>query len=162
MAAINLDRHPKTTALAEAMEWTIPETIGRLVMLWSRALEFYPDGIMSAAAIANAMDATKIPGKITDALLGAGKSTARAGFIEELPPELRGAGFYRIHDWERFSGRTTERAPRIKKSDVNSSRRGALREIREEQIREEKRNLSAADLKRIHEMTSRALGRTEK
>lgn len=100
--ATTLPRHPKLKRLAEILDISEPEALGRLVFLWVYALEFRPAGIFeNAAEVAAAMCWTKsTPAELLDALRNCGGFAA--GFVDYETPDDE--GIVVLHDWHDYTG----------------------------------------------------------
>jgi len=94
-----LVRHPKLRRCARALDVDNAELIGRLVMLWTWALDYAADGhIHDREDIIEAMELTdpEEPGTYVDCLVD-------FGFLD-VDDEVGG---YRIHDWYEYGGKAT-------------------------------------------------------
>lgn len=96
-----LARHPKTLRLARRLGVSVPAAIGHLQLLWWWAMDFAPDGSLTAFDDAEIADAVMWDGS-PDALIDA---LSAAKFIDCAPD---GEG-YVIHDWQDYAGRLIER-----------------------------------------------------
>lgn len=91
-----LERHPKTSALADLMGWSIDETIGKLFRFWFWVLDFAPSGDLR---------------KFNDATLG--RSVGLSGdaakqFVESMVAACwldRSDDVFRVHNWLKYAGR---------------------------------------------------------
>lgn len=105
--SISLPRHPKTRRAAKLLGISTADLIGRLVMIWSTALEFYPDGVYpSGDELCRAAEwPLDDKERFLDALARAGEP-ARAGFIEfdRMPGESEVIDMIYLHDWTDYSG----------------------------------------------------------
>jgi hypothetical protein len=93
---IGLRDHPKTARLRRRLGVSLPAVIGNLVLLWSWAIRYAPNGDLSRFdpdVIADAAGWDDDPGQLVRALIA-------AGFLDE---DLR------IHDWEAYAGRLLDR-----------------------------------------------------
>lgn len=91
-----IGRHPKTKRLARTLGVSLPTAIGHLQLLWWWALDFAPDGSLSAfddGDIADAMLWDGDPAVLVAALLGTGWMDDDRG----------------IHDWYDYAGKLVER-----------------------------------------------------
>gem|GEM_PF-6883119 len=128
--SISLPRHPKTRRAAKLLGISTANLIGRLVMIWSTALEFYPDGVYpSSDELCRAAEwPLDDKERFLDALARAGEP-ARAGFIEfdRMPGESEVIDMIYLHDWTDYSG-TLE----------NVRKKYSFPKRREDKIREDK------------------------
>jgi len=79
--------HPKTKLLQGYLKTTLPETIGRLHLLWYWCLDYAFDGDLSKKTPQMIQDACQIPLKLL----------VRAGFVDSRP-------YRRIHGWYEIQG----------------------------------------------------------
>lgn len=93
-AHVSLGRHPKTLRLAAMLDIPVPQAIGHLLFLWWWALEYQPNGNLSAFGIEAIATACSWEGDPPDLLLG----LTAAGFLDEVE------GGYAIHDWSDHAG----------------------------------------------------------
>lgn len=132
--SISLPRHPKTRRAAQLLGISTAELIGRLVMIWSAALEFYSDGVYPSGDELCRAAAWPLEDKerLLDALARAGEP-ARAGFIEfdHMPGETEVIDMIYLHDWTDYSG-TLENVRKRYSSSKSSDKK------REDKIREDK------------------------
>jgi len=106
-----LGHHPKTLALASALNCTLPTAVGHLQYLWWWALDYAQDGVVkppSKTLVVRACLWRGKPEKFWSALL-------EAGFIEPVG-DLEGS--VRIHDWTEYAGRLIEK----RKKDADRKR----------------------------------------
>lgn len=93
-----LGQHPKTLALAAALHCTLPTAVGHLQYLWWWALDYAPDGLVTARTRPVAIRACQVqrqPERFWSALVEAGF----VDVLDELGPT------WRIHDWREYTGR---------------------------------------------------------
>ena len=93
-----LGRHPKTKRLARTLGVSLPQAVGHLQYFWWWALDFAPDGDLSAFDADELADAALWdgePGVFLQAL-------EKAGFVDK-----KQARTY-IHDWDDYAGRLVE------------------------------------------------------
>ena len=83
----SLLHHPKTKLLQSYLNASLPETIGKLHMLWYWCLDYALDGDLSRKEVKMIEQACDIPVKLL----------IRAGFIDSRP-------YRRIHDWWQIQG----------------------------------------------------------
>lgn len=136
----SLPRHPKTRAFAAALKISVPSAIGHLAMMWIFALEYFDDGILPRAEISKAAGWEGGQEDFIKALLTAGDPSGREGFIDPIPSTT---DFYKIHDWEKYSGVVKTRRKKVM-SIIDDSRMIAIKKHREEKIREEKEKRAKA------------------
>jgi hypothetical protein len=108
----SLGHHPKTLRLAAELKCSVPCAIGYLHMLWWWALDYAPDGLLTAAdkpVVARACMWSKKSELFWAALLS-------AGFVEQTGEELR------IHDWMDYAGRL------VQKREANAERQRRFRD----------------------------------
>lgn len=127
--SVSLPRHPKTRSAAALLGVSIAEMVGRLIMLWTYALEFYPDGIFpSKAEIIYAVEWEGDSDSFISALLSAGGH--QAGFIE-----IGNGDSYYLHDWSDYSGMLDGSRKKYRENHADQIR---LEKSRLEKIRLEK------------------------
>jgi hypothetical protein len=93
---IGLRDHPKTARLRRRLGVTLPQAIGHVVMVWTWAVRYAPNGDLSrfdADVIADAAGWDDDPGQFVRAMIA-------AGFLDE---DLT------IHDWDAYAGRLVDR-----------------------------------------------------
>lgn len=83
----SLAHHPKTKLLQSYLNTTLPETIGRLHLLWYWCLDYALDGDLSRKEAKMIEQSCDIPLKLL----------IRAGFVDSRP-------YRRIHDWWQIQG----------------------------------------------------------
>jgi len=93
---IGLRDHPKTARLRRRLGVTLPQAIGHVVMTWTWAVRYAPNGDLSRFdpdVIADAAGWDDDPGQFVRAMIA-------AGFLDE---DLA------IHDWDAYAGRLLDR-----------------------------------------------------
>lgn len=97
--SIDLIRHPKLQRLSKTLNESPLMSVGRLFMLWSYAMEFYPDGELNISdqELANVCQWQGDPEEFVQSLISCG-GTGRNGFL------IKEQGVFVIHDWINFSG----------------------------------------------------------
>jgi hypothetical protein len=93
---IGLSSHPKTARLRRRLGVTLPQAIGHVVMTWTWAVRYAPNGDLSrfdADVVADAAGWDDDPGQFVRAMIA-------AGFLDE---DLT------IHDWDAYAGRLLDR-----------------------------------------------------
>lgn len=97
--SVGLMRHPKLRRLAQSLSESPLTSTGRLMLLWTYALEFYPNGKMNITAeeLADICQWEGDPEVLVKALTTCGGNNQN-GFIEIL------GEYYIVHDWADFSG----------------------------------------------------------
>jgi len=100
-----LPRHPKLARLAARLKITRPQAAGHLTFLWLWAIDYVPDGNLSAMESAEVAAAAEWP-KETDAFLQALKDS---GWIDNDGT---------IHDWSDYGGKLSavREADRLRKN----------------------------------------------
>jgi hypothetical protein len=90
-----LPRHPKLRRCARELDVDQATVVGRLVMLWTWALDFAPDGwIDNYADLCDALG-------VDEAEDGWGETLSRHGFLDPYDDG------WQIHDWEDYGGKAT-------------------------------------------------------
>jgi hypothetical protein len=103
----SLGHHPKTLRLAHELRCNVPCAVGYLHFFWWWAVDYAPDGVVSAAdqaVIARACMWSKKSEQFWAALLS-------AGFVEHSECGLR------IHDWMDYAGKLAEQRALRKESN---------------------------------------------
>src|SRR5215471_14073720 len=109
-----LGRHPKTIHLAELLKVRVPEAVGLLQFLWWWALDYAPNGLVTAGdkpVVARACLWHRKPDDFWGALLS-------AGFVEDA-----GTDVLKIHDWMDYAGRL------IQRREANAERKRRARDV---------------------------------
>lgn len=91
----SLERHPKMLTLSAALNWQIPETIGRLHMLWWWVLDFADDGDLQKYNDAHVAGAMRVGIENSSDLVNA---LVHARWLEREP-------YFRVRNWWQYAGR---------------------------------------------------------
>ncbi|SCI67348.1 Uncharacterised protein [uncultured Clostridium sp.] len=124
----NLPDHPKTLAVARALDMDKDMVVGKLCRLWTWCLANREDGLLAledGETLCEVMRFTGGTKKLMQALCTPPKG-GEAGFIEPTP------GGYRLHGWEERTGLLMETRARKRAQTMERTRR--YRERRKEQV----------------------------
>ena len=124
----NLPDHPKTLAVARALDMDKDMVVGKLCRLWTWCLANREDGLLAledGETLCEVMRFTGGAKKLMQALCTPPKG-GEAGFIEPVP------GGYRLHGWEERTGLLMETRARKRAQTMERTRR--YRERRKEQV----------------------------
>jgi len=109
-----LGHHPKTIHLAELLKVRVPEAVGLLQFLWWWALDYAPNGLVTAGDKPVVTRACLWHRKSEDLWI----ALLTAGFVEEAGPDL-----LKIHDWMDYAGRL------IQRREANAERKRRARDV---------------------------------
>ena len=124
----NLPDHPKTLAVARALDMDKDMVVGKLCRLWTWCLANREDGLLAledGETLCEVMRFTGGAKKLMQALCTPPKG-GEAGFIEPVP------GGYRLHGWEERTSLLMETRARKRAQTMERTRR--YRERRKEQV----------------------------
>lgn len=124
----NLPDHPKTLAVARALDMDKDMVVGKLCRLWTWCLANREDGLLAledGETLCEVMRFTGGAKKLMQALCTPPKG-GEAGFIEPTP------GGYRLHGWEERTSLLMETRARKRAQTMERTRR--YRERRKEQV----------------------------
>lgn len=103
--------HPKTKRLAKTLGICLPQAVGHCVCLWTWAMSYAQDGVLTDYGQDGIADAAQWPGDpdvFVTAMIGCGVGD-KPGFIEWTSED----GLI-IHDWEDYAGKYIEKRDREK------------------------------------------------